>query len=249
MSVSDIAYLDQAATSAQGREYKARLLTGLRLRLGHTVLDVGCGPATDLGDLATAVGRRGRVIGVDRDRDMVDEAVRRTSAQPGVEIRIGDADALPLHGASVDRARADRVLMHVDSPANVLAELRRVLRHGGLVALAEPDWDTLAIDHEDLETSRAYTRYVTTRVIRNGAIGRQLPRLAEAAGLAVVEVEATAIVFRDRALVDQILKPASVAARAVVDGALPEAAARRFVDGLTEPVLAMFTLVTVIARA
>jgi len=249
LALTDVAYLDRAAASEPGREYKARLLTGLRLRPGHTVLDVGCGPATDLGELATAVGRRGRVIGVDRDRHMVDEAVRRTSAQACVEIRIGDAHDLPLHGASVDRARADRVLMHVQSPADVLAELRRVLRPGGLVALAEPDWDTLVIDHEDVETSRAYTRYVATRVIRNGAIGRQLPRLAEAAGLAVVDVEAIPIVFRDRALAEKILKPASVAARAAADGALTEAAARRFVDGLTEPFLAMFTLVTLIAGA
>src|SRR4051812_23332512 len=125
--MSEITYLDRAAASEPGREYKARLLAGLQVRPGHTVLDVGCGPGTDLSDLATAVGRRGRVIGVDHDRDMVDEAVRRTSAQPSVEVRIGDAHDLPLHGASVDRARADRVLMHVESPADVLAELRRVL--------------------------------------------------------------------------------------------------------------------------
>jgi ubiquinone/menaquinone biosynthesis C-methylase UbiE len=218
---------------------------GLQIKPGHTVLDVGCGPGTVLDDLATAVGRRGRVIGVDRDRGMVDEAVRRTSAQPSIEIRIGDAHDLPLHGASVDRARADRILMHVDSPRNALAELRRVLRPGGLVALAEPDWDTLVIDHDDVEASRAYTRYVATRVIRNGAIGRQLPRLATATGLDIVQVEAVPIVFRDRALADQILKPASVAARAVADGALTEG----FTEGLTEPFLAMFTLMTVIARA
>src|SRR5262245_49000563 len=68
-----IEYLDRAATSRPGRDYKGRLLTGLRLRPGQVVLDVGCGPGTDLAALAAAVGAvgaasgDGRVIGVDTD--------------------------------------------------------------------------------------------------------------------------------------------------------------------------------------
>ena len=50
--------------------------------------------------------------------------------------------------------------------------------------LADPDWDSLAIDDIDLETSRAYTRHVSARVVRNAVIGRQLARLADDAGLA-----------------------------------------------------------------
>ncbi len=73
----------------------------------------------------------------------------------------GDAHALPLATASADRVKLDRVLMHVASPSRVLAEVHRVLRADGLVALAEPDWDTLVVDDPDVETSRAYTRFFT----------------------------------------------------------------------------------------
>jgi hypothetical protein len=70
----------------------------------------------------------------------------------------------------------------VPDPCAALAEARRVLRIGGTAVLAEPDWDTLIIDYPDQTTARAYTRFITDRVIRNATIGRQLPRLAADAG-------------------------------------------------------------------
>jgi hypothetical protein len=68
------------------------------------------------------------------------------------------------------------------TPGAALAEARRVPRDGGTTVFAEPAWDTLVIDYPDLATARAYTRYVTDHVVRNAALGRQLPRLAAKAG-------------------------------------------------------------------
>lgn len=153
-----ISYLDEAAASDVGREYKRHVLHDLRIEPGHVVLDVGCGPGTDLPAMATAAGPAGKVIGVDHDPAMRDPARKRIRAYPNVEIQAGDAHTLPLDPASVDRARADRVLQHLADPARAVTELRRVLRPGGRVVLAEPDWDTLAIDANDTSISRAYTR-------------------------------------------------------------------------------------------
>jgi ubiquinone/menaquinone biosynthesis C-methylase UbiE len=141
-----IANLDRAAASDAGRDYKRRLLAALGVRAGQTVVDVGCGPGTDLVQLATAVGDGGLVIGVDRNPVMVAQARQRSAAHGAIDVCVGDAQALPLAAGSVDRARADRVLMHVPDPARVVTELHRVVRDGGLVALAEPDWDTLIVD-------------------------------------------------------------------------------------------------------
>ena len=161
-----IGYLDAAAATTVARAIKRGLLARLDLRPGLRVLDVGCGPGTDLGQLADAVGLAGSVIGVDVDPAMVAEAERRFAGDGRIEVHLGDAHGLELPAASVDRARADRVLQHVDDPARVLAELRRVLRPGGVVGLAEPDWDTLAVDDVDLETSRAFT---------GSSVGRRAP--------------------------------------------------------------------------
>jgi ubiquinone/menaquinone biosynthesis C-methylase UbiE len=241
-------YLLQLAATDPGRDYKRRLLAELDLRRGHTVLDLGCGPGADLATMADRVGEQGTVIGVDHDPAMVEAAQHRVE-QSNIEIRLASGSALPLDDHSVDRARIDRVLMHVESPAAILAEVGRVLRPGGLVGLVEPDWDTLAFDAPDLTTTRAYTRYVADRVIRNGTIGRQLTRLAMEAGFAVQSIIPTPIVFGSFAAADQILRMGSVAARAVDDGAIAAHAAEAWLTGLaTGPFQAGFTFYTVIAE-
>ncbi|WP_308280805.1 methyltransferase domain-containing protein [Streptomyces barringtoniae] len=65
-----VSYLDRLATSDLGRSYKRRMLDELHLRAGHRVLDLGCGPGTDLEALAQAVTPAGAVVGVDHDRNV-----------------------------------------------------------------------------------------------------------------------------------------------------------------------------------
>lgn len=153
-----ISYMDAAAGTAVGLDYKLRFVSVLGVRPGHAVLDIGCGPGTDLGRLADVVGIDGSVVGVDRDPSMLAEAARRLAHRPNVLLHDGDAHDLPLGSASVDRARTDRVLQHVQDPGRVLAEARRVLRPGGVLGMAEPDWDTLAVADEDVQTSRTFAR-------------------------------------------------------------------------------------------
>jgi ubiquinone/menaquinone biosynthesis C-methylase UbiE len=249
-TVDRIAYLDQAASTAPGRDYKRRLLAALDLRFGQTVLDVGCGPGTDLADLAAAVGVEGAVIGVDRDPGMAAEARRRVADLARVEVRVGDAHALPLPDGSVDRARTDRVLQHLAQPAQAVAELGRVVRPGGLVALAEPDWDTLVVDDPDVETSRAYTRFIVERVVRNAAIGRQLARLLAEAGLLVHRLEATPVIFREFDAAETVLRLGTVCERAWRSGAFTEEAGRAWLGRLKRgPFLASFVLFTAVGSA
>jgi ubiquinone/menaquinone biosynthesis C-methylase UbiE len=249
--MSEIAYLDRAAASDAGRAYKARVLELLSAGRGQVALDVGCGTGADLGELAQAVGPAGAVIGVDHDPVMVAEAARRYAGVSYLDIRAGDAHQLPVADHSVDRVRIDRVLQHVSDPAAVLAQVRRVLRPGGLVALADNDWDTLVVDDVDTGTSRAYTRYVATEVVRNATIGRQLARLADGAGLTVREVVAQPVVFTDHAAADAILRFAYVAARAVAEGFLAEDAANAWLDRLAagRTFLATFTFFIVLAES
>jgi ubiquinone/menaquinone biosynthesis C-methylase UbiE len=249
--MSTFAYLDRAAASEVGQRYKARLLAAMDLAPGQTVLDLGCGPGTDLAGLAEAVGPTGRVVGMDVDRDMVAEAARRHAGRSTVDVRVGDGQALPLPDATVDRVRVDRVLQHVEEPGRVLAEVRRVLRPGGLVGLADPDWDTLTVDDEDIMTSRAYTRFVTGEAVRNAAMGRQLARLAATAGLTVHSVESLPVLFTDYASAEEILRLPQVAARAVEAGYLTADAVRDWLGRLTtrSTFVAGFTVYVVTAAA
>lgn len=242
-----ISYLDNAAATAVGLDYKRRSTAALDVRPGQTVADLGCGPGTDLGRLADAAGPDGTVLGVDRDPAMLAEAARRYADRPTVAVRVGDLHELPLADESLDRVRADRTLQHVDDPAKALAEVRRVLRPGGLFAMAEPDWDTLAVADDDIEVSRGFARFLAGRV-RNPTIGRELPRLCERAGLRVRAVEPIPALFRDFDTADRILGLRRNTARAVEAGLLASAYAdpwlRRLASG---PVVVGFMFYLVLA--
>jgi ubiquinone/menaquinone biosynthesis C-methylase UbiE len=242
-----IAYMDAAAGTAVGLAYKRRFVDALGVLPGQTVVDIGCGPGTDLARLADATGNDGSVIGVDRDARMLDEARRRLADRPNVDLRPGDAAALPLATGSVDRARLDRVLQHVAEPSTAIAELRRVLRPGGRCGMAEPDWHTLAVADEDHETSDGFADFVAGRV-RNATVGRHLVRLCVDAGLRVRSVEPIAVLFRDFGTADQILGLRRNCALAVQAGRVAEAKAEAWLRRLARgPLVAGFTFYLVTA--
>jgi ubiquinone/menaquinone biosynthesis C-methylase UbiE len=243
-------YLMRLAASDLGKAYKDLAVSQLATRPGDIVLDLGCGPGADLPALAAAVGGSGQVIGVDSDPGAVLQARDHTAGLPQVEVREGDIQALTIPAASVDRVHADRVLQHVPEPGAALAEARRVVRYGGRAVFAEPDWDTLVIDYPDLATARAYTRFVTDRVVRNATVGRQLARLAAQAGFRVEAVIPITAVFRDARAADQVLGLQRVTGRAVGAQYLTQDAAGKWLSYLaTRPFFASATLYIITATA
>jgi SAM-dependent methyltransferase len=113
---------------------------------GDRVLDMGCGG----GRHAFALFRRGaRVVALDRDAAEVAsvnamfaamaEAGEAPAGASAVAVR-GDAYALPFPDASFDRIVAAEVLEHLPDDHRAVAELRRVLRPGGLIAVTVPRW-------------------------------------------------------------------------------------------------------------
>ena len=109
------------------------------LPAGATVVDIGSGAGMDLLLAALHVGPHGRAIGVDMTEAMRDRA-RRGAAACGlahVEIREGEATALPIDAESVDVVISNGVLNLVAEKTAAIAEIRRVLKPGGRVQIAD----------------------------------------------------------------------------------------------------------------
>lgn len=103
------------------------------LKPGQTVLDLGAGAGNDVFVARRVVGETGRVIGVDMTPDMVRKA-RENLARLGyanVEFRLGEIEALPVAGSSVDRILSNCVLNLVPDKRRAFAEMYRVLKPGG----------------------------------------------------------------------------------------------------------------------
>lgn len=109
------------------------------LRPGMELLDVGCGPGTITVDLARLVAP-GRVLGIDREEGVLDEARSLGAGVENLSFATGDVYALAFADASFDAIHAHQVLQHLTDPVAALAELRRVCRPGGVVAVRDADY-------------------------------------------------------------------------------------------------------------
>jgi len=110
------------------------------LQPGETVLDVGCGAGIDSVLAARAVGGTGHVVGLDFLEEMCERA-RNHAHEAGVEgwtefIR-GEMEEIPLPDESVDVVISNGVINLSPRKSRVLAEIRRVLRPGGRLSVAD----------------------------------------------------------------------------------------------------------------
>jgi len=107
------------------------------LRPGQTALDVGCGTGRALPHLRAAVGPSGHVLGVDLTPEMLATA-RIRGRHTHALLVLADARRLPLRTGSVDAGFAAGLLPHLPDPGRGLAELARVIRPSGRLALFHP---------------------------------------------------------------------------------------------------------------
>jgi SAM-dependent methyltransferase len=120
----------------------------LGVRPGERLLDVGCGG----GRHAFEAMRRGAsVVAIDADPAVINEAAAMVAAMEAGDVAThdhggdgrgvaGNAGALPFPDGAFDRVIAAEVLEHIVDDGSVIAELVRVLRAGGTMAVTVPRW-------------------------------------------------------------------------------------------------------------
>ena len=165
------------------------------------LLDVGCGDGELTLDLA---GRVGRVTGVDLDAEDIEAARAAGAGAANVEFRVGDLYALDLPDGCVDVVLAHSVLEQLDRPMEALVELRRVLRPGGVVAVACVEYGGLVLGGPFPEQTRRFYAVREQLWLAEGADpyrGRSLRGLLTGSGFVDVRATTKAVAYGTAAAV------------------------------------------------
>lgn len=176
---------EQERLAALNRITNRSFVEFLAVEPGARVLEVGSGLgllAVEVADSAPGVS----VVGVERSPAQIAAAAR----SPRVEYAEGDAQALTLPDASFDIAYARYLLEHVSRPDAVLAEMRRVVRPGGRVALCENDISLLRVDPPcpAFEAVWGIFQEYQQRLGGDARVGAKLHRLLRGAGFSGIEL-------------------------------------------------------------
>ena len=180
---------DQASSYTMGYSEEFRQLLNRRslethashliphLKPGLRVLDFGCGPGTITVGLARTV-QPGEVHGIDIEESQIGlaRAAARAGGHNNATFHVGDVTSLPFEDNFFDVAHCHAVLMHVPDTAGTLAEVKRVLKPGGIISSREMIGGSSFLDPSNVEIDGAWNVF-TSLLAANGGhpqMGKEL---------------------------------------------------------------------------
>lgn len=181
-------------------DFTRRLLKDAGIGPGQRVLDIGCGAGAVTRMILERVGPSGEVVGVDTHGEALAVA-RANMTEAGLSnARFVETDlnALPAEIGRFDAIAGRRVLMYQRDAGAALRHLHEVLKPGGLLALQEHDSTATPVRLAALPLHERIHRLIWETVRSEGAdphVGMKLPAVLEAAGFAIGDVRAQAIVL------------------------------------------------------
>jgi SAM-dependent methyltransferase len=166
-----------------------RALVGILLP-GMSVLDVGCGTGAITKGIAEVVGIEGKVLGLDRDKALVERAMLLSQVLPNLSFKEGDATSLGLEG-QFDVVTSARTLQWIKNVGEAISGMARAAKPGGFVVVLDynhslnswapdPPPAFLAFYNAFLEWRRANQW--------DNEMGNRLPALFRDSGLVNIEV-------------------------------------------------------------
>ena len=154
------------AHRSSNRKRNAWAVSLLEVRRDDRVLEIGCGPGLAIRELSR-IARAGHVCGIDHSEVMLRQARRRNAdglRRGSVDLRLGSVDELPAFDVPFDKILAVNTVLFWAEPAVRLAQLRQMLRPGGLIAVVHQPRGPGATD----EASAAWGREIAAALERAG---------------------------------------------------------------------------------
>ena len=123
----------------------------LKLQPSDKLLEVGFGTGQAI-EYAATKSKQGLIAGVDHSETMLATAAKRNTAAIAagrVQLQLGEVEALPFPNSFFDKACSINCIYFWEPPERGFAELRRVLKPGGTLAIVAR--------HKQLDAHRQYT--------------------------------------------------------------------------------------------
>ena len=121
----------------QHKKWREDTMSRMNVQKGSTSLDVCCGTADWTISMGQAVGPEGKAIGLDFSQNMLNVGYEKVKAFPQIELIHGNAMELPYPDSTFDYITIGFGLRNVPDYMQVLKEINRVLKPGGMFVCLE----------------------------------------------------------------------------------------------------------------
>jgi ubiquinone/menaquinone biosynthesis C-methylase UbiE len=161
-------------------------LDAMALHPGARVLDLGCGTGVAGREVARRPGFAGRVMGIDRSPYLIALARKRAlehALSAWLEFEVGDSRSLALANGAFDAAIAHTLLSHVEHPLEVLREMARVVRPGGVIGIFDGDYASMTFAGADAAAAQHTDARIIAAIATSPRVMRDMPQLLHQAGL------------------------------------------------------------------
>lgn len=193
----DATYLKEMAIRLE--DIKETSYQMMNLSPGDIILDIGCGIGVDAYNIAEIVGNKGKVIGLDNDPEMINNATENFSAI-NLEFTLGNINNLPFPDGYFDSVRAEKLFQVLPPDFNyddIIQEMIRVTKKGGMIILVDTDWGSASLDYKNQGLTNRLLDFFAKVCRPNGYAGREFIGLLKRNNVQVVDVNVKPIITRD----------------------------------------------------